>query len=177
MCRLIESLFNHQKESRNYQGHLEFRIRCDSITIQSLRAYCVQLEKVASGLQSTRSQHEASAQYTSNLCQAMARDLDLEKGKVRELESLLNEVTPMVESLLRRLSDDRSSDDRKRIEELQKENQSQQSLILLLQSVVAEREEKVRDLRAVLEGAKVWYDHTEEYAQDEDEASVEIITD
>ncbi|KAJ5566721.1 uncharacterized protein N7459_010103 [Penicillium hispanicum] len=108
---------------------------------------------------------------------AMARDLDLEKGKVRELESLLNEVTPMVESLLRRLSDDRSSDDRKRIEELQKENQSQQSLILLLQLVVAEREEKVRDLRAVLEGAKVWYDHTEEYAQDEDEASVEIITD
>lgn len=57
-----------------------------------------------------KSQHEASLRWAGDACYSMACDLDLERGKVRELESRLAELHPTIETVINRLSASEKSD-------------------------------------------------------------------
>lgn len=143
-----------------------------------------------SGFQHAKSQHEASLRWAGDACHSMACDLDLERGKVRELESRLAELHPTIETVISRLSASEKSDSSRETRQLQRENERQRDLIRCLQATLRAREESVRELEAALGAAAGGFLHSRDeecsmdvascgelicMSQDED-SSVDIVT-
>ncbi|KAJ5084792.1 hypothetical protein NUU61_009371 [Penicillium alfredii] len=152
---LLENLLRQEQQSKLYQGRLETRVYSDSVGYQKLRNHCIQLEKMVYGLEHHKSQQEATLRYTADVCQAISRDLALERNKVQELESRFNDVYPAIDKLLQRLTQDQnppgSQDGMWTIQQLQHENLRQRELIACLQSTLQAREEMVQELQVALE--------------------------
>lgn len=128
----------------------------ESAAHQKLRGYCIQLQRVVSELQNQKSQLEASVRHATDCCHAISRDLGLERNKVQELESRLNELYPAINTLLLRLSPGGPNTgciDEECIKtccQLFQENQYQQEWISRLQSTLHSRERTVQELTALL---------------------------
>jgi predicted nucleic acid-binding Zn-ribbon protein len=139
-----------EQQSKLYQGRLELRINSDSVAYQKLHLYC---ERSISGMQHQKSQLEFSLRHATETCQALSQSLHLERDKVRELESRLNEVYPNIHSWLHRLDQEKQrsgcADDT--MERLLLENQRQRDLINCLQSMLHAREQTVQDLQSTLD--------------------------
>ncbi|KAJ5456070.1 uncharacterized protein N7458_004334 [Penicillium daleae] len=153
---LIEKLLRQEQLSKYYQGQLESKLYNDSAEYQKLRAHCLQLERVVSGVQQQKSHLEASLAHTAEACRVMARDLGLERTKVQELETRLNELYPAIDSLLQILTPEENKaglQDKAANGHLLLENQQQQELIAYLQSTLHDREQAVKELRISLDQA------------------------
>jgi small-conductance mechanosensitive channel len=107
-------------------------------------------------MQHPKSQLEASVHHAGDACQAMFRDLGLERSKVQELESRLKELYPAISLLLllQRLTPDGQQtgcvdeECRRMSCQLYEENQHQQELIGCLQSTLHTHEQTVQELKA-----------------------------
>ncbi|KAJ5639164.1 uncharacterized protein N7484_007026 [Penicillium longicatenatum] len=185
---LVEKLLLQDQQAKYYQGQLESRIYSDNAAFQRLRVYCVQLEKMASSLESQKSLQETSFRSAAETCQLMARDLSLERARVQELESRLNDLYPTIETFLKGSTVGQSRHcETEVMRELQQENYYQRELITCLQSALQAREETVEELKLSLKETLQAIqggsgDNTprqpkvdETYSSDED-GSVEIIT-
>lgn len=141
-----------EQQSKLYQGRLELRINTDSVAYQKLHLYC---ERSISGMQHQKSQLEFSLRHATETCQALSQSLHLERDKVRELESRLNELYPELDSWLQRLNQEKHmsgcANDKETMERLLLENQRQRELIYYLQSILQTREQTVQDLRSTLD--------------------------
>lgn len=134
-------------------------------------------------------QYEASLRWAGDACHTMTRDLELERSKVRELESRLAELYPTVESLRGYLNSQRP--DLSKARELQRKNERQRDLIRCLQATLEVREESVTEMKAAMEAAagSLFYTGAPEVkmegisggetswrCQDDDESSIDIVT-
>lgn len=106
-------------------------------------------------MQHQKSQLEFSLRHATETCQALSQSLHLERDKVRELESRLNELYPELDSWLQRLNQEKHMSgcayDKETMERLLLENQRQRELIYYLQSILQAREQTVQDLRSTLD--------------------------
>jgi predicted nucleic acid-binding Zn-ribbon protein len=106
-------------------------------------------------MQHQKSQLEVSLRHATETCQALSQSLHLERDKVRELESRLNEVYPNIDSWLHRLNQEkqnsRSADDKETMDRLLLENHRQRESINCLQSILHAREQTVQDLQSTLD--------------------------
>jgi hypothetical protein len=149
---LVEKLLRQEQQSKHYQGLLESRINSDSAAYQKLH---VNYERSLSGMHHQKSQLEVLLRHTTETCQALSQSLQLERDKVRGLESRLNDLYPAVDSWVQRLNQDRQEsggvDDKETMEHFLLENQRQRELINYLQSLVHTREQAVQHLQATLD--------------------------
>lgn len=141
-----------EQQSKHYQGQLEFRINSDSVAYQKLHVYC---ERSLSGMQYQKSQLELSLRHATETCQALSQSLQLEREKVRGLESRLNDLYPAIDSWLQRWNQDKQGsgcvDDKGIMEHFLLENRCQRELINCLQSLLHAREQTVHDLQDTLD--------------------------
>lgn len=117
----------------------------------------------------------------SEACRVMARDLGLERAKVQELESRLNELYPKTDSLLQKLANEEQKkgvlSDGGANGHLLLENQHQQELIISFQSTLLSRERTIQELKTTL-GKTVQGLQSRERSQDElDQLNVEEAQD
>lgn len=148
---VIERLLRQEQESKSYQVRLEARISGDSAAYHRLRGHYIQMERMVSGFQQVKSQNEAALRWAGDACYSMARDLELERNKVRELETRLTELQPTIETVIRHLSGTGSSLSSQEIKRLWNDNQRQRDLILCLQATLHAREQTVLQLKTTLE--------------------------
>ncbi|KAJ5152444.1 hypothetical protein N7492_009724 [Penicillium capsulatum] len=148
----IEELLRQEQRSKHYQEQLESRIYADSAEYQRARAYSLQLQRTVSGVQYHKSQLEASLAYMTEACRATSRDLALQRTKVQELESRLNELYPNMDLLLQKLSQEahkaRCPNGEAANGHLLLEIQRQQELIISLQSTLDKRERAIQELQS-----------------------------
>ncbi|KAJ6115287.1 hypothetical protein N7486_001065 [Penicillium sp. IBT 16267x] len=152
---LIDKLLRQEQQSNHYQGQLESRIYSDAAEYHKLRAHCQQLEKLVIGTQHQRSQLESSVSYTTEACRVAYQNLEMEKNKVQQLESRLNDLQPGVISLLQKLGEqeinNRQLNGKERDTEIVLENQYQRDLITHLQSTLYVRDQMLEELKEALD--------------------------
>ncbi|CAG8902300.1 unnamed protein product [Penicillium egyptiacum] len=188
---LIEKLLYQDQASRHYQGRLESRIDRDAAAYQNLSTHCTQVERKVSGLEYEKSQYESSLRVAAETCQAISRDLSLERSKLLQLESRVANLHPSIDAMLHSLStkNDPLSTGRyiQRFQQLQHDNECQRELITCLQTTIRDREKAIENLKAAIPEApdfpvnKDALVDGEEKLSDptdltDDESSIDIIT-
>ncbi|KAJ5249294.1 hypothetical protein N7468_000745 [Penicillium chermesinum] len=175
---IIEKLLRQAEESKSYQARLESRIAEDSAAYHGLRMHCIQIERVISQLNNSRSQHEASVKWANDACYVMVHDLALERRKVRDLETRLSGLKPTFDCLFSHLS---NGDNARQIQELQAENAQQKDLIICLQETLKLKEQSLRELRVHFEEASSGLFHYDQTTlarnRPSTPSSIDIVTD
>ncbi|KAJ5660893.1 uncharacterized protein N7484_000265 [Penicillium longicatenatum] len=172
---LIDRLLRQEQQSNHYQSQLESRIYSDAAEYHKLRAHSQQLERLVIAIQHQRSQLESSVTYTTEACRVACQNLELERNKVQQLESRLNDLQPGIASLLQKLGEQEANNKwpngKEKDNGMALENQYQRELITHLQSTLYARDRTVEELKETLD-RKV----SEEQTANVNEAEEDITT-
>lgn len=171
---LIDRLLRQEQQANHYQTQLESRIYSDGAEYYKLRAHSQQLERLVIGIQHQKSQLESSISYTTEACRVACQNLEMERNKVQQLESRLNDLQPGIASLLQKLGEQEANnwlDGKEKNNEMVLENQYQRELITHLQSALYARDQMLEELKGTLDRTV-----SEEQPANVDKAEEEITT-
>lgn len=105
--------------------------------------------------QHQKSQLECSLRTATEACEALSQNLHMERDKVRELESRVNELYPAIDSWVQQLNANKQQlscvHDEGTMERILLENQRHRELIDCLQSALNTREQSVQNLQCTLD--------------------------
>ncbi|KAL4778443.1 hypothetical protein BJX76DRAFT_362725 [Aspergillus varians] len=109
---LIKELLDKSQASRQYQIHIESRLREENARLQQERQHSSQLEQKVADLQWARNQAESVLRQTASDANWIRHELEVQTKKSQELDSQVVALASLNESLLKMLFDSASAESR-----------------------------------------------------------------
>ncbi|KAL2801852.1 hypothetical protein BJX63DRAFT_416414 [Aspergillus granulosus] len=100
---LIKELSDQDQATRQYQAHLESRLREERACLQHERQHSSQLQQKLADLQSTHNQVESALYQATNEITWLRQELDMQVRKSQDAESRVMALSSLNESLLKKM--------------------------------------------------------------------------